>query len=213
MRLYSYALFLLWGVSGFAQEHRDRLSLPVSTTNALRVHVNFIDKVWPELESAMNRDLRKLGDVVLTDSGWDVEVSVIVDSVTMQSETIGYAVSDIATKSADPIAVTNLVGDRFQVLLTSRGIAADRLFAGYRDALHVLDHSVWYADAAAADKLAGEIVGRLNINAFEPERKLHQEYFEAFEKVLREYGEGPSGATQDGDRLPAGGTKVAPNKP
>lgn len=146
-----------------------RVCVEISADNDLKTLVT----------SYVNRELRSLGDVTITDERTDWTIAIVaIKPKTVHGVTAGVALSTVMKQAYDPAVVQLLLAGH-----KNKDFITEQLKFLYWDPHHVLNVG---AEEDLQD-ICKELVAKFDMDCLEPARKIHREVTDQLEEAKKRH--------------------------
>jgi len=182
-RVVLLALFSTF-VNGRAGAQDKPVSVVEKFSARVQIQVDAEESLSDAIKSHLNRGLRSLGDVVITDSKPDYTIKVVALGEHARNGTVlGYALSVLITMPLDPLglklATALIVGAKDEKSSLDLQKNIEKQVKGYE---LVVSHTIRSGDSDSLPMLCKEVVTNFDAETLEDARKAHQEIYEKSHK-------------------------------
>ena len=156
------SLYLLIPQATFSQESQPKFTCRIS------LDITAEDKIKGEISSYISRELRSLGDVVITNTEPDLKVEIVALEVNSGNSSVGYAFSVLVSKPLDSFALDLIASG------PSSNEDKQLLRGAYIDYRKPVSHFVQTGPYSNLALTCKKIVTTIDSDAIEGERKSWQ---------------------------------------
>jgi hypothetical protein len=156
------SLYLLIPQATFSQESQPKFSCRIS------LDITADDKIKGEISSYISRELRSLGDVVITGTDPALKIEIVALEVNSGNSSVGYAISVLVSKPIDSFAL--------DLIASAPSSSEDKQFMRgvYLDYRKLVSHFVQTGPHSDLPLTCKKIVTTIDSDAIEGERKMWQ---------------------------------------
>ena len=136
-----------------------------------RVHLTIQgkDEVGSVISSYLNRELRKLGDVLVVDTTPDFEISIVFieQKLTTSDRRLGWAMSTVVLeeRGIPEAMLANVIVPTYQELIKTH----------YTHLFTMAEHYLWVGAMSDLETNCVQLIATIDSDVFEPRRKLWRE--------------------------------------